>query len=355
MNQLEQSIERKIRHRVTAIENLGYENEENPFNSYSECEYFLDIAKINAEQSLYTGVGGGNCIIVIIKKVLRKILVQLFGWYLEPKLYQAGVYNKNMICALESVIRTQNKTNRALRRELEQMKCNLNKCSNGLDLDYFAFENKFRGTREDVKNVQKDFLRFYEQVKGTVLDIGCGRGEFLELLGEKGIKAYGIDIYKPFVDYCKTQSLDARMEDALHHMKSLPDNSLEGIMMSHVAEHLTTDYLIDLMKEAQKKLKKGCCFIMQTPNPEALLVYLTFYIDPTHQKPVPYKMLEFLFEQAGYSKVERFDPPQTKFKNIVSQLYEEDTKLNLEVFNYGMNAINECMSGYGDYAVVAYK
>lgn len=354
MNQLEQDIERKIRHRMTAIENLGCQNEQTFYDTFEECEYYLDIAKINAEPSLYTGIGG-NRFKVFIKKVLRKILVSLLGWYIEPNLHQAAVCNKNMISALETVIRTQNKANRALQRELSQIKSGLNDCSNGLDLDYFAFENKFRGTREDVKNVQKDFLAFYEHARGPVLDIGCGRGEFLELLGAKGVQAYGIDVYQPFVDYCRSQSYDARKEDALCHMKSLADNSLEGIMMSHVAEHLTTDYLIDLIKEGYKKLKKGCCFIMQTPNPESLLVYLTFYTDPTHRKPVPYKMLEFLFEQEGYSRVERFDPPQTKFKDIVSQLYEENTTLNLEIFNYGMNAINECMSGYGDYAVVAYK
>lgn len=292
------------------------------------------------------------------QNVAKSVLSKLFGGKkkaiqnnLETLTSLMQLYEKSLCEAQEEI--------EILKNELQRQKNELEKLKKSeftdLEYDYFEFENRFRGSEEQVKKIQEDFIHFFIDKNGPIVDIGCGRGEFLELLKERDINAIGIDAYIPFVRYCKEKNLNVVGGDALDVIMEMEDESIGGVMMSHVVEHLEPKYMLNLMRTVLQKLCKGGCFVIQTPNPQSLFTYIDFYVDITHVKPVHYKALEFMFEQNGYSRIERFDPPATKFRNVVVQLYEDNSKLNLQEFNYGINNLNEYLTGYQDYAIVAYK
>ncbi|NLJ19156.1 methyltransferase domain-containing protein, partial [Globicatella sulfidifaciens] len=184
--------------------------------------------------------------------------------------------------------------------------CDLNLIQEDV-FDYFKFENEFRGSREGVKEIQSVYVPYFkDKNSGRILDIGCGRGEFLELMRDNEIKAYGVDSYKPFVDYCRKLGFNVIYGDALTHLNEIEDCSLGGIFMSQVVEHLSNNYLITLINTAYKKLIPGSYFILETPNPDCLAAISEFNIDMSHTKPVHYKTLEFLFKEANYSSIERY-------------------------------------------------
>ena len=195
---------------------------------------------------------------------------------------------------------------------------------------------------------------FPELENKKVLDIGCGRGEFLEVMKSNGIPAVGVDMYEPFVKFNKEIGLDARLEDGITHLMNLADDSVGGVFMSHVVEHLNSDYILKLIPLAYQKMEKGAYFILQTPNPESLFTFIDFYIDIEHRKPVHFKTLEFFFKQAGFSEVKRFDPPETKFKEVVTYIDGENLK-NVQAFNNGMGNLNQYLTGYQDYVLIAKK
>ncbi len=174
-------------------------------------------------------------------------------------------------------------------------------------VDYFDFENVFRGSREMIKERQKCYIDYLktDNKDGYVLELGFGRGEMLELLKENEIPAVGVECYKPFVDYCDSRGYNVIQGDALTHLTSCEDESLNGIVLSQVAEHLNTDYLYQLIRTGYKKLRKGCCFILETPNPESISVYADFYIDANHIKPIHYNTLKYVFEKNGYLDITR--------------------------------------------------
>lgn len=221
-------------------------------------------------------------------------------------------------------------------------------------IDYFEFENKFRGSRSAIKESQRYYVNYYNNSGGKVLDIGCGRGEFLELLKENNIPAIGIDMYKPFVEYCNNLGFEAIYSDALTFINGLEDNSLSGIFMSQVIEHLSSDYAVSLIKTAYKKLIKGSYFILETPNPQNLSTYWNFYLDNTHIKPVHYLALLNIFQESNYESIQRYENEFSKCPFQVPKL-EASNITNIEEFNNSLNYINKNVFGYYDYTLIAKK
>ena len=174
-------------------------------------------------------------------------------------------------------------------------------------IDYFDFEDKYRGSRESIKQRQLQYLPYLKTGNndGVVLELGFGRGEILEMLKENGVECVGVDCYPPFVEFCEKRGFNVTEGDALTYLTACDDNTLNGIVLSQVAEHVNTDYLYQLIKTGYKKLKKGCCFIIETPNPESLATYLNFNLDGTHIKPVHGLTLEYVFKSNGYSETVR--------------------------------------------------
>lgn len=172
---------------------------------------------------------------------------------------------------------------------------------------YATFEERFRGSRAAVRETLRayddDLGRLAEH--GPVLDIGPGRGEWLELLGEKGITAYGVDTNLTFVEEGAAMGLDIRHDDALEHLSSLPPSSLGAVTAFHIAEHLDVDTLLDVLERAIIALRPGGMVLIETPNPTNLIVGAsTFYLDPTHLRPLHPDLLRFAVERAGFVDVE---------------------------------------------------
>jgi SAM-dependent methyltransferase len=192
----------------------------------------------------------------------------------------------------------------------QQMQAMVSEKDHLLDAVYAAFEDRFRGSREDIKERQKIYLPWIEQAgAGTatapVLDLGCGRGEWLELLKETGKTAAGVDINHLFVTECRNRGLTVASRDLLAHLKNQAPDSTGAVSAFHLIEHLPLTTLVRMMDETLRVLKPGGIAIFETPNPENLIVgACSFYTDPTHKNPLPPDTALYLMETRGFCDCE---------------------------------------------------
>lgn len=173
---------------------------------------------------------------------------------------------------------------------------------------YVAFEEKFRGSEELIKERQKKYLKFINPLKilkdeVKALDIGCGRGEWISLLNENGFNARGIDINESMVKVASQKGLNAAVSDALGELKSLDENSIDIITAFQVVEHIKFDDVLELIKEAKRVLAPCGILILETPNPENIMVGTQwFYLDATHKNPIPCELLSFATHYYGLER-----------------------------------------------------
>lgn len=187
-----------------------------------------------------------------------------------------------------------------------------------LDAFYVSFEDQFRGTREDIKGRVAVYLPLVQAAKAglpdrPILDLGCGRGEWLELLKDHGLVGRGVDANRVMVAQCEELGLDVRQGDASEALKSLPSRSLGAVTGFHIVEHLPFRTLVALFDEALRVLKPGGFILFETPNPENILVgACNFYFDPTHRNPLPPEPLRFVADARGFVRTEiiRLHPPE---------------------------------------------
>ena len=157
---------------------------------------------------------------------------------------------------------------------------------------------------EDVRQNFENYLEYFAN-KTRVIDMGCGRGEMLELLKEKGVPVKGIDGDAESVAICKSKGLDAEEADLFQWLRSQPDGAYEVLFCSQVIEHLPPLELPQFIRDCAAKLEKGGVLILETPNPECLAIFAThFYLDPTHHRPVPPILAAFHMEEAGLGRIE---------------------------------------------------
>lgn len=219
-----------------------------------------------------------------------------------------------------------------------------------LDAMYASFEDVFRGTREDIKQRQRIYLPEVQAVgAGTVdapvLDLGCGRGEWLEVLGDATLVATGVDRNRVFQQVCKDLGLKVVDSDAIEYLKSAKSNSLGAITAFHLIEHISLDELIALFDEALRVVRPGGMIIVETPNPANLQVGAnSFYTDPTHRNPLPSSLTQYLLEARGFVRVRTLDlhpySDESRFTNLDSHLQE---------------TLNHLLFGPRDYAAIGYK
>ncbi len=210
---------------------------------------------------------------------------------------------------------------------------------------YRAFEERYRGSRELIKGRLAAYLPFVEPLleacpNAAAIDLGCGRGEWLELVGGLGFKSLGIDLDRGMLEACHALGLPAEQSDALDYLSALPDESQTVVSAFHFVEHITFEQLQTLVAEARRVLKPGGLLIMETPNPENIVVAThNFYLDPTHQRPIPPTLLAFVAEYAGFARVKTLRLQESR-----------------ELLNKGDVSMQEVFAGASpDYAVVAQK
>ena len=172
---------------------------------------------------------------------------------------------------------------------------------------YRAFEDRYRGAREVIKQRLRAYAPFLtplaQQGGAAALDLGCGRGEWLELLGEYGFAARGVDLDDGMLAACRERGLQVETADALAALRACPDGSLALVSAFHLVEHIPFDLVRELASEALRALQPGGLLILETPNPENLVVGASsFYMDPSHLRPIPPNLLAFTAEHAGYRR-----------------------------------------------------
>ena len=176
------------------------------------------------------------------------------------------------------------------------------------DFFYRAFEDRFRGSRSLISarlGVYQPFLRPLAVAFQTLkaLDLGCGRGEWLEVLGDAGFDAWGVDLNEGMLAACQEHGLKGQLGDALSTLKELPSESLALVSAFHLVEHLPFEAVQILVQEALRVLVPGGLLVLETPNSENLTVGTSsFYLDPSHLRPLPAALLEFVAEHAGFCR-----------------------------------------------------
>ena len=172
-----------------------------------------------------------------------------------------------------------------------------------MPFDYGRFAERFRGSEEYVKAGQQFYLEWFSGC-ANVLDIGCGRGEFLEMMRTAKVPARGIDLSPESVAICRNKGLAAEPADLFEYLSNLPEASLDGIFCSQVVEHISPGRLPEMIRLCAGRLARNGVIALETPNPECLAIFAThFYLDPTHQRPVPHPLLAFYLEEFGMGHI----------------------------------------------------
>ena len=228
------------------------------------------------------------------------------------------------------------------------------------DLDshkYVGFEDQFRGSPEDIRRRVEEYFPVFADAS-DVLDVGCGRGEFLELLRERGIRARGIDINAAMVDVCREKGLDAETGDALTCLRRVPDGSLGGLFAAQVVEHLEPRYLMQLLDAAFEKLRPGAPIVLETINPACWFAFFESYIrDLTHVRPVHPDTLKYLLVATGFQHVEiRYRAPYPESDKLQMLAAGSGPQAALtdvvETLNANVEKINRLLFTYLDYAAI---
>jgi SAM-dependent methyltransferase len=197
---------------------------------------------------------------------------------------------------------------------------------------YERFEDKMRGTADAVRSRLEPYIADLEERRelgGLVIDIGCGRGEWLELLDANGFESLGIDTNEEAVARCTGRGLKAIVADAISHLRDKPTESVLAITAFHLIEHLPADKQLEVVEAALRALKPGGLLIVETPNPTNLNVgAASFYSDPTHLRPVSPDYLAFLLDDVGFVGVEtRFLHPRDGYLDRAGEAVELDDEL----------------------------
>ena len=219
------------------------------------------------------------------------------------------------------------------------------------DAAYVSFENRFRGDEAQVKEELSRYQDFFE--RGKVVDLGCGRGEFLEILQEKGIEAEGIDLNQEMVEYCREKSLTCHQDDLLAWLVNQPDESLAGIFSSQVIEHLPPSYLRQLIQQAYFKLAPGGKIILETINPTSVFALVQIYfLDFSHSQPIHPLALQFLLENHGFEEVRILYGPPPQDEQLQTLPSPEN---RAEIFNSNIDKLNKLLFAPLNYAVTGVK
>lgn len=218
----------------------------------------------------------------------------------------------------------------------------------------FDFDDRFRGPRQLIKERQRVYLPFFLGL-WNVLDLGSGRGEFLELLDESGSDGWGVDLNADLVEYCRKLGLRAVEDDAVSYLGSLGNDMLDGIFSAQLLEHLTASQREKLLEQVFKKLRPGGIFLAETVNPNCLSVFSdSFYLDPSHVVPIPPDLLDFELRALGFQVVEiLFSSPVEERRRLPPLPDLPDAPGLRPALEEWRSRLNTLLFGDRDYAIVA--
>ena len=232
---------------------------------------------------------------------------------------------------------------------------------------YVAFENRFRGSMDEIRARVAAYLPYFEGAS-DVLDVGCGRGEFLDLLRERGVSATGVDINHDMVELCRARGLEVVQGDALAHLEQLDDGALGGLFAAQVVEHLEPSRLLAFIDAVHRKLRPGAPLALETINVASWSAFFRSYVrDITHVRPVHPETLEFLVSTAGFRNAQivyRSPYPEEERLRQVKGLPAgtstdggvapaADLARVAAVLNRNVETLNRLLFAEQDYAVVA--
>ena len=233
------------------------------------------------------------------------------------------------------------------------------------DATYVGFEDCFRGTEDEIRARQSDYVVLFQGASG-VLDAGCGRGEFLSLLREAGVTARGVDLNIEMVEACRSRGLTADHGDVVEYVEGLPGESIGGLFAAQVVEHLPPDRLLRFLRAAGRALRPGARLVVETINPSCWVAFFESFIkDLTHVRPLHPDTLKFLVIAAGFTDVEtRFRTPipeEDRLRRVAAmpspssagdarRLYDL-----IDAFNLNMERLNDRIFTHLDYAILAHR
>lgn len=332
---------------------------------------------VSADRPLLNRPGARGALARPVKQVLRKLL----RWYVEPLALDQKGFNDAVLKLVDDLSETvdhalgQGQSAARLVRELEERLSRLERRertgavptpagasaqaaappSSGSPTvaaqaaasaipDYFAYESRMRGAIGEIRERQRPYLADFAAAPGPVVDLGCGRGEFLGLLRDAGIAARGVDGDADMVAFAAGEGLAVEQADVVAWLGGQPDASLGGIFMAQVVEHLPPPVLVHLLELAVAKLAPGGLLVAETINPLSPLALRSYFADLTHAQPLVPETLVLLAQQAGFREVEtRFlNPPAERLAEPADPLLAENAR-----------RLNELLFGPLDYAIVA--
>ena len=235
------------------------------------------------------------------------------------------------------------------------------------DVTYVAFEDEFRGSDGAIGERLRAYVPVFAGAE-NVVDIGCGRGEFLAALKNEGIPARGVDLNAEMAAIARDRGLDVEAGDALAFLASLPDGSVGGLMAAQVVEHLDPPYLFELLGTAAAKLRPGAPVVIETINAACWLAFFSSYIrDLTHVRPIHPDTLQYLLRASGFERVTlRYSAPVPAHVKMQPANLPADTLASAEptaralvavahAFNANMAILNNLMFTHLDYAAIGYR
>ena len=305
------------------------------------------------------------------KGLVKRILRKLMRWYVEPMAADQRVYNSSVLKLVDALSEradaaaASNERAQQLLRELEERLTRVERRGGGGGgggaaasppqatvaaqpaaaalPDYFAFESRMRGSVDAIRDRQRRYVDEF-RTAAPVLDVGCGRGEFLELLREAGVEARGIDADADMVAYARGEGLAVEQADLVGYLEARDDGSLGGVFMAQVVEHLPPGVLVRSLELAAQKLRPGGVLVAETINPLSPLALRHYFADLTHAQPLVPETLELLAQQSGFAETE------LRYLNEpADRLAEPDDP----VIAANVRRLNELLFAPLDYALVA--
>ena len=226
-------------------------------------------------------------------------------------------------------------------------------------IGHYDFNQMFRGESSEILIRFEPYMGFFSGL-GRVLDVGCGRGEFLTLCRDRGIGAMGVDSDPDMIGHCRLQGLEVVQADLLEHLRSLPDAAIDGLFCAQVVEHLSPGEILEVLEVAASRLRRGAPVVIETINPGTWTAMRWFFLDPTHCQPVPPDMIQYLLKRAGFTVRDiAYGPPLPDGKKLLlpngKEFEQKDakTKSLVELLKKNGSLLNETLFGPQDYAIVA--